>query len=259
MVEQQRLLTREEDARRASDACVVDLKARLSAVKAQLNCIPSLRQQIAQGEADVKIACAETVAKQVRILELEALLARAAGETLFLQHEIAGIEPLLVVNRGAEIELKTVVESMRKETAVNNGALERSQAEVERLETLAARTAVELKTAAAAYQLELGQIREERNDAQLRARSSQEEVDSLKWIVENKTASLESAEERSKELELAHEKLTGEAAEQRVEILELVAGNKQLTSERDRALEGKKRAEERYDTQEVCAGGGKGD
>jgi chromosome segregation ATPase len=251
LAEQQRLLTREEGARLASDASAEGLKERLSAVKAQLICIPSLRQQIAEAEAEVKVARAETLAKDEPIRELGAMLARATGETLLLQREIANIEPQLVVNRGSEIELAAEVANLQKETVVYRGSLERSQAEVGRLETLAARTAVELKSAAAAYQLELAQLTGERNDAQERANSSREEVDSLKWILENKVSSLESAEERCKQLQLVQDKLTEETAEQKVEILELITHNKQLASERDRALDGKKRAEERYDGQEA--------
>lgn len=251
LTEQQRLLTREEEARRASDASAEDLKVRLSAVKAQLSCIPSLRQQIAQAEADVNVARAEILARDESIGVLEAMLARVTGEKLLLQHEIANIEPQLVASRGAEIELATEVESLQRETVVIQRALERSQAEVGRLETLAAHTAMELKSAAAAYQLELAQLTGERDDAQQRAKSSREEVDSLKCTLENKVNSLENAEESFKQLEISHEKLTAETSEQKIQLMELIADKKHIESERDRALEGKKRAVERYDGQEA--------
>jgi len=227
------------------------LKVRLSAVKAQLSCIPSLRQQIAQAEADVNVACADILARDESIGMLEAMLARVTGEKLLLQHEIANIEPQLVAKRGAEIELATEVESLQRETVVIQGALERSQAEVGRLETLAAHTATELKSAAAAYQLELAQLTGERDDAQQRAKSSREEVDSLKCTLENKVNSLENAEESFKQLEISHEKLTAETSEQKIQLMELIADKKQIEAARDRALEGEKRAVERYDGQEA--------
>eukprot|EP00967_Tisochrysis_lutea_P148327 scaffold283128_cov33-Tisochrysis_lutea.AAC.2 len=251
--ELQRLLKREEEARQSSDMAAQHLTARLAAVKEEVRQIPTLRAQLGHAESEKEVAKAEVTLRDKDIQDLKEDVARATSELDTLRRELEAEEPNVPIaeedeENGLQGEERA---SVREQDSADLLELERARADVVRLEAAATRAVEEFEAAQREHQNTLAIVSEERDEASRTAGFLREEIKSLKIIIGTRDTSLEEAQTQMDDLSDARMKMVEEISELKLELTELRSANTQLKAERDRALEGKKKAEERYDAQEA--------